>query len=93
MNFRELVHQTITEKLNLKKGKEYHIFSTYEPDFEANNAWGTYIGTGKGRLSPNKGKDVYIFKATKDADDYKDGKIKVGFWEVEQNRTKIIEVV
>lgn len=87
MNFRELVEK----KLTLKKGKEYHIFPTDEPDFEANNAWGTYIGTGKGRLSPNKGKDVYIFKATKDADAYIDGKFKVGLAFVEDGTTTIEE--
>jgi len=78
---------TINEKtVPYKKGTEYKI------EFENESAFGEFIGTGKGTLSPNKGKEVYIFKAVIDEDDYKDGKIKVGFWEIEQNRTKIIEV-
>jgi len=83
MKFADFINES---SVPYKKGKEYKI------EFEDDSTFGEFIGTGKGKLSPNKGKDVYIFKAVIDEDDYKDGKIRVGFWEIEQNRTKIIEV-
>ena len=73
---REIVE---SKKVPFEVGKEYKIWDRDDPDYEANIAFGKYLKTGKGRLSPNKGNDVYIFQATKDKDLYGNGKFVVGF--------------
>jgi hypothetical protein len=88
--FKELLFEK--ELPELKKGQEYKIYDADDPDYEPNIGYGIYIGKGKGRLSPNKGKDVYIFKATKNKDEYINGKINAGVALVKSGRIIIEEV-
>ena len=90
MKFREYINES---ELHLIKGKEYKIDCVDDEDRNQNPpVYGKYIGTFKGRLSPNKGKDVYKFKATKDAEGFIKGEFVVGFWEVKSKITSITEV-
>jgi len=86
---REIVESS---KIPFEVGVEYKIWQTDDPDYEPNIAYGKYVKTGKGRLSPNKGKDVYKFKATRDADAYIKGEFHVGFWEIEAGFTAFEKV-
>ncbi len=89
----QIVERNLVEsKIPFKVGVEYKLWDTDEPDFEANITHGIYLKTGKGRLSPNKGKDVYIFKATKEQDSYRDGKFKIGFWQIEDGQTSFKKI-
>jgi hypothetical protein len=47
----------------------------------------TYVGTGKGKEAPNKGKDVYIFR-----EEDTNNLLKIGFWELESEWVSIKEV-
>ena len=87
--FKELFTE---EQMPFKVGVEYKFWDTDEPDFEGNIAYGKFLKTGKGRTSPNKGKDVYIFTATKNEDSYTKGQFKIGFWEIEDKRTSYEKV-
>jgi hypothetical protein len=87
MSFKDLLEKSVPFKV----GKEYKIFDTEDPTYEPNIAYGKYKGTGKGRLSPNKGKDVYIFTATKNKDEYINGIINVGFAFVEDGTITVEE--
>lgn len=84
--FSEYANGLNEAKEKFKKGTEYKI------SWDNEMAFGEFIGTGKGTEVPNKGKDVYIFKAVIDKEYFKDGEIKVGFVELEKNIKKVIEV-
>jgi len=80
--FKEL----FTEKEKFIKGEKYKITAldengnVYQEPIVA-----IYKGTGKGKQSPNKGKDVYVF-------DNNGERLAVGFWEVKQKFVKIEKV-
>jgi hypothetical protein len=70
-----------TKELKLIKNKKYLITDldeTSKPIKGFEDMPHTYVGTGKGRQSPNKGKDVHIF-----IDDDTGLLRKIGFWSIE----------
>ena len=65
------------------KGQVYDVISYDENFKEMSRTKATYQSVGKGRQSPNKGKDVYVFI------DEAGNRLAVGFWEIKSKFVKV----